>query len=110
MVLDAEWDMVRTTHLSENKKQQAFRCEYSRIKVDNNIEHQAGVGWELREQFIAASNGNAPRLTMAFVHAVSQIEHHDVVSSGILTDKYRDKHPHEWTKQASTTLENAAEL
>ena len=44
---------------------------------------------------------------MAFLRTVSEIEHHDVVSSGIFTDAFPDKHPHEWMKQASITLEEA---
>jgi len=37
------------------------------------------------------------------------IEHHDVVSSGIFSDKFAEKHPREWTKQALSTLEDATE-
>ena len=31
------------------------------------------------------------------------------VSSGIFADEFPDKHPHEWTKQALITLEEATE-
>jgi len=38
-----------------------------------------------------------------------EIEHHDVACSGIFADEFAEKHPSEWTKQASTTLEEATE-
>jgi hypothetical protein len=38
-----------------------------------------------------------------------EIEHDDVVSSGIFVDDFRDKRPREWTKQALKTLEEATE-
>jgi len=68
-----------------------------------------GVRRELHNEFIAARNGKPPWLTTAFVHTVREIEHHDVVSSGILADEFPDKHPREWTKQALITLEEATE-
>jgi len=37
------------------------------------------------------------------------MEHHDVVTSGIFADEFLDKHPHDWTKQALITLEEATE-
>jgi len=40
---------------------------------------------------------------------VREIEHHDVVSSGIFADEFRDKGPQEWTKQALKSLEEATE-
>jgi hypothetical protein len=46
----------------------------------------------------------------AFVHTVHEIEHHDVVSSGIFANEFPDKHPREWTKQAVITLEEATEV
>jgi len=45
----------------------------------------------------------------AFVRTVREIEHHDVVSSGIFPNEFRDKGPWEWSKQASNTLEEATE-
>ena len=68
-----------------------------------------GVSRELRNEFIAARNGNPPWSTMAFVRTVCEIEHHDVVSSGIFADEFPDKRTREWTKQASITLEEATE-
>jgi hypothetical protein len=46
----------------------------------------------------------------AFIYTVREIEHHDVVSSGILPDAFREKGPQEWTKQALKTLVEATEL
>jgi len=34
------------------------------------------------------------------LRTVCEIEHHDVVSSGIFADEFPDKRPREWTKQA----------
>ena len=36
---------------------------------------------------------------------VRDIQHHDVVCSGILVDKFLDKSLREWTKQPLVTLE-----
>jgi len=46
---------------------------------------------------------------MTFVYTVRENEHHDVVSAGILADQSPDKRPHEWTKQALSTLDEATE-
>jgi len=45
----------------------------------------------------------------AFVRTVCEIEHHDVVSSGIFPYEFPDKGPWEWTKQAVKTQEEATE-
>jgi len=45
----------------------------------------------------------------AFIRTVCEIEHHDVISSGIFADEFGDKGPREWTKQALKTLEEATE-
>ena len=68
-----------------------------------------GVHRELLNEFFAACNGKPPCSTKAFVRTVRESEHHDVVSSGILADEFRDKRPREWTKQALITLEEATE-
>ena len=60
---------------------------------------------ELRDQLVAACNRKHPWSAQAFVRTVGEIEHHDVVSSGILADEIRDKNPREWTKHALITLE-----
>jgi hypothetical protein len=48
-------------------------------------------------------------LTQAFVCTVHEIEHDDVVSSGIFADEFPDKRPQEWMKQALVTLEEDTE-
>jgi hypothetical protein len=68
-----------------------------------------GVRKALRNEFIAAHNGKPPWSTDAFFRTVRESEHHDVVSSGIFADEFPDKRPHEWTKQAVITLEEATE-
>jgi hypothetical protein len=68
-----------------------------------------GVRRELRNEFIAARTGKPPWSTIALVRTVGEIEHHDVVSSGIFGDEFPDKRPREWTKQAVITLEEATE-
>jgi hypothetical protein len=45
----------------------------------------------------------------AFICTFREIEHHDVVSSGILADEFRDKGPRVWTKQPVMTLEETTE-
>jgi len=68
-----------------------------------------GVRKELRNEFIVAHNRKPPWSSEAFVRTVCEIEHHDVVSSGIFADEFPDTHPREWTKQALITLEEATE-
>jgi hypothetical protein len=68
-----------------------------------------GVRWELCNKFIASHNGKPPWLRKPCVRRVREIEHYYVVSSGILGDKFPDKRPREWTKQALITLEDATE-
>jgi len=68
-----------------------------------------GVRRELGNEFVAARNGKPPWSTTAFVRTVREIEHHDVVSSGMFADEFPDKHPREWTTQALITLEEAIE-
>jgi len=46
---------------------------------------------------------------MAFVLTVREIEHHDVVSSGIFAHEFGDNRPREWTKQAFKIFEEAME-
>jgi hypothetical protein len=46
---------------------------------------------------------------MAFVHTVRKIEHHDVVSSGMFMDEFRDKSHREWAKQTLKTLDEDTE-
>jgi len=44
---------------------------------------------------------------MASLHTLREIEHHDVVSPGMFTDEFPDKHPQEWMKHVLITLEEA---
>jgi len=93
-------------------KQYTVGCEYIHIKAKGGqltVQRTAGVHREQRNEFIAARNRKPPWSTRALVRTVHEIEHHDVVSSGILADEFRDKHPREWTKQALITLEKATE-
>jgi len=112
MTLDSQLNIVLTTRSSKKKNQQAIGCEYSGIDLDGsqlNILPAAGAHRELRDRFIAARNGKPPWSTNAFVHTVQEIEHHDVVSSGIFADEFSNKNPRERTKQALPTLEDAME-
>jgi hypothetical protein len=68
-----------------------------------------GVGRELHDHVFAVSNWNPPWSAKAFERTVREIEHHDVVRSGIVVDDIREKHLREWTKQASITSEEAKE-
>jgi hypothetical protein len=45
----------------------------------------------------------------AFVRAVHEVEHHNVVRFGIFGDEFLDKVLQEWTKQAFKPLEEATE-
>jgi len=56
---------------------------------------------------ITARNREPPLSTQAFVPTIHEFEHHDDVSPGMFADKFREKHPREWTKQALKTLEEA---
>jgi len=47
---------------------------------------------------------------MALARTVWEIEHHDVVTGGIFTDVYPNKHLRGWTKPALITLEEAMEV
>lgn len=64
---------------------------------------------ELREQFKASASGKMPWSTKAFVRTVREIEHHDVVNSGIYAAEFKSKEPRDWTYGAIETLETAAE-
>jgi len=59
---------------------------------------------------IAARNGKPPWSTNSFIHTVCKIVYHDVISSGIFAEQFREKHPWVLTKQALKTLEKAMEL
>jgi len=68
-----------------------------------------GVHRDLHNKFTAARNAKPPGSTKVYVRTVREIEHHDVVSSGIFVDEFPDKHPHEWTKLTLITSEEATD-
>jgi len=108
MTQDAHLNIVCETGSSKNIKRHAVGCEYICIQVNSSqltIWRTVGVFRELRDQCIAASNGKPLWSTKAFGCTVHEIEHLDVVSSGILADGFPDKHPREWTQRAFITLE-----
>ena len=112
MTQDAQLKVIRKTGGSKNKKQHTIGCDYTRIEVDDRqlmIQCTAGVGRELGDQFLAARNGTPPCSAKAFVRTVCEIEHHDVSSTGIFTDKLCHKNPRKCPKQALTTLVDATE-
>jgi len=53
---------------------------------------------------IAAHNGKPPWSSKAFVLTVCKVEPHDVVSGGIVRDKFRDEHTRELIKQVLIIL------
>ena len=113
MTLDEHLNILHKTGSSKNKNQDAIGCEYSQLEVDGSqliIYLAAGVHRELRDQFIAARNGRFPWSAKGFIITVREIEHQDVVSSGLVIEELSDNNPWEWTKQASTTLEEATEM
>ena len=63
----------------------------------------------MHDQLIAARNGNPPWSKKPVLWKVVDIAHHDVVSAGTVAHEFGDKHPWEWTKKDSTTLEDATE-
>ena len=108
----AHLKIVHKTRSSTSKKQHAVGFEYIHTVVHGSqltIFHAADVCRRLHDRFIAAHNGNPAWSTKEFVCTVREIEHHDVASSGIFADEFRDKHLWEWTTQALITLEEATE-
>jgi len=113
MTQDTMFKIVCKTGSSKNTKQPAVCCEciYSMVNSCRlNLYHTAGVHRELRDQFITANNWKPTWPSKAFLRTVCEIEHHDVVSSGILAHDFPDKHPCKWTGQALITLEEATEV
>jgi len=112
MTHDSHYQMVHKTGNTNNQKQHVIGYEYIHIVVESHqltISHTAGVCRELRDQFIASHNGKYPWLARIFFCTLCVVEHHDVVSSGILTHEFQDRCPREWMQQASHTLEDATE-
>ena len=112
MTYDAHVKIVHKTGSCKNQKQHAIGCESIHNAAHDSqltVQRTAGVRRELRDQFIAARNRRPPWSTKASFRTARGIEHQDVVSSGIPADEFGDKHPREWTKQSSKTLEEATE-
>jgi hypothetical protein len=100
------------TRSSKHKKKYAIGCESIHISGDDGqltIYRTARVRRELGDQYIASRKGKPPWSSKAFVLTVHEIEHHDVVSSGIFADEFREKHPQEWKTQALKTFKEATE-
>jgi len=109
---DAHFKIVRKTGSSKNEKQHAAGCKYSHMEANSGqftVSRTAGFRREIRNKFIAARIREPPWSTKASVRTFREIKHHDVVSTGISPDKFTDKHPREWTKQAFITLGEATE-
>jgi len=109
---DAQLKIVRQTGSRNDKKQHAIGCENIHTVANGRqftVSHTAGLHTEIRDQWMAARNGKPSSSTKAFVPIVRKIKPHDVVSSGIFADEYQYNHPHEWTKEANTTLVEATE-
>jgi hypothetical protein len=64
---------------------------------------------ELQEQFKQSRKGYPPWSTKAFVRTVCEIEHHDIVFSGVLADEFSDERSPEWIRGASHAVEEATE-
>jgi len=112
MTQDTHFNIECKTATSKNRKQHAIGCESIHIDVVDGqltVKRTAGVRRELRDQIISARNGTPPWSTKLFVGAVRQIEHQDVVSSGIFADKFGDELPQESMKQALMTSEEVTE-
>jgi len=96
MTLDPQLRIVCMTRSSKKRKQHAIGCNSCRIEVHRRqlmMSHVAGVRREVHDQFIAARNGKPPWSTNASVRTLCEIEHHDVVTSGIFPDQFSDIDP-----------------
>ena len=113
MTLDKQYTLVHTTRSNKNKEQHDIGCQFIHSEADSrklSIYYTAGVRRQLRNQFIAACNGEYLWLTKGFASTVHKIEHLDVVSSGLFADIVNDQHPREWREEALTTLEEATQI
>jgi len=112
MTQDPELNIIHKTGSTTNRKQHAVGCEYIHTVVNCGwltVCHTPDVYQELHDQVVAAWNGKPPWSTKAFLHTVREIEHHNVVSSGLLAEEFGNKHPRQWTKHALITLEEGTE-
>ena len=95
---DAHIKIVRKTGTRKNKNQHSVGCDCIHIEAIGSqltVSRTVGVCRELCNEFSTVRNGKPPWLTKAFVHTVREIAHHNVVSSGIFTNEFPDKHPRE---------------
>jgi hypothetical protein len=107
---DAHLKIVLKIGSSRNTKYPAVGCEYIHIKKncrELTLYHTAGNCKQLRDHFIAANNRKPQWWSKAFIHIVCEIEHRDVVRTGIFVDEFLDKYPCKWMKLASMTLKEA---
>jgi hypothetical protein len=112
MTQHVQVQIVCKTRCSTNQKQHTVGYMYIHTGVNNcqlTIYHAAGVHEELQDHFIAAPYWIPPWSTKAVVRLVREIEHHDVVSTGICVDNLIYKHPQQSVKQMLFTLEMATE-
>jgi len=110
---DRQLKIIRKTECSTNRKEYSLGCKFIHTVVNSGqltVSHTVGVRRELRDQFIAPPNRKPPWSSKAFVRTVRETEQHDIFCSEILADGFLDKHPWEWTKQTSITLELAMEV
>jgi len=108
--LDAGLEIVHKNGSSKNMKQHAIACEYIHNQVNGcqpASSYIAGIHGQLSDRFIAAHNEKPAWSMNAFFDTVREIEHDDVLSSGIFTHEYHHKHTHEWTKPVVNTFKEA---
>jgi len=90
----AHLKIICKTGSGKSKTQHAIGCNYIHIAVNShqlNIWCTVGIHRELGDRSRAASNREPPWSTKAFVHAVGEIEHHDVATSVIAAHEAFDK-------------------
>jgi len=100
------------TGIGKHKKQYAIGSDYTHIEVDGSQltwNCTAGIARELCEQFVVAPNKKPTCLPKAFIRMVHEVEHYDVVSSGLFADQFHEKCPWQCTKWALNILKEATE-
>jgi hypothetical protein len=97
----AHLKIVHKIRSSKNMELYYIGCEWMHFEVVSwqlTIWCTAGVCRELCDQLIAGSTVQPPWFKKACIHTVHKIEHHDVVSSGSVSNESSSKHFCEWTK------------
>jgi len=113
MTQDAHLKIVCNTGSSMNTMQYVIGCDYIHTMINSHqitLWCRVGVSRELRKQFIAAHNGKPSWLTKAYVCTVHDVEGHNFLNHGVVTDELHDIHPREWTNQTLITVEEATEV